>query len=295
MRPNRGLDPTALTIQVQRRGSARERCAREERTDVNRWNGIVILILTLSAWSLGTEAGQIDYTVFVLGGQSNMEGQAETAQVDKSLRRDYPNTDLYLFGKRVGLFDQPKCGPEISFADSISEALHDSRIILVKYAVGGTSLLAWAPDWDETRAKIAGNESAGPLYRNLLGQIATATEGKRVHFGAVLWMQGERDAKFVPAAEQYEAHFLGLIERVRADLRTPDLLFLYGQVNPPRSTYPGLEQVRQAQLRVQNRIANVRMVDTDDLSKLADQLHYDAKGQITLGRRFAQAYLSMRK
>lgn len=39
------------------------------------------------------------------------------------------------------------------------------------------------------------------------------------------------------------------------------------------------------------RIAGVYLIETDDLGKQSDRIHYDAAGQITLGRRISEAWL----
>jgi hypothetical protein len=233
--------------------------------------------------------------VFILAGQSNMEGQGKLAELDVSLSRQPANIEFYLSGVHSLMIAQPTVGPEFSLASELSQAMPARQIVFVKYALGGVSLLAWAPDWVPTRAALTENEQVGPLYRNLLDQIGAITRNKTVEFSGVFWMQGERDARYPAAAAEYETNLAEFIQRLRRDLKTPQLPFIFGQVNPPASTYPGLESVRSAQVRIARAVPNTKLVATDDLTKLADGLHYDTSGQVSLGRRFALAYLALPK
>ena len=66
-----------------------------------------------------------------------------------------------------------------------------------------------------------------------------------------------------------------------------------GHINPPSDMYPALEAVRRAQERVAEEDAGVVLVSTDGLSKQGDRVHYDSRGLLELGRRFADAYLEL--
>ena len=72
-----------------------------------------------------------------------------------------------------------------------------------------------------------------------------------------------------------------------------DLPFVLGLVNPPPERYPAYDAVRDAQRRAAREFVNVHLVETDDLSKRSDNLHYDTAGNLELGRRFAAMYLSL--
>lgn len=233
--------------------------------------------------------------VFILAGQSNMVGHGgRVAELDESLRRQPPTLDFFHDGVRTPMAAQPTAGPEFSLASELSQAMPGRRIVFIKYALGGVSLLDWAPEWDATRAAVTENEGVGPLYRNLMTQIGNATRDTAVEFAAVFWMQGERDARYPQAAAQYEANLTELIQRFRRDLKTPTLPFIIGQVNPPAARFPAAGAVRSAQARVAQKVPGTKLVTTDDLSKRPDGVHYDTGAQVALGRRFAQAYLASR-
>jgi len=232
--------------------------------------------------------------VFILAGQSNMGGRAQVAELDESQQRLPVNVELYDAGTRIAVADKATFGPEVTLADELSRAMPDAPLVFIKYTAGGTSLLAWAPDWTEAGAATTGNAGAGPLYQRLLEQVAAITANRETELAAVFWMQGERDARYPAAGAAYERNFAALIQRIRRDLKAPDLPFIFGQVNPPAGTYPGLAAVRAAQVRVAERVGRTTLVTTDDLTKRPDRLHYDTQGQLALGRRFAAAYLARR-
>ncbi len=233
--------------------------------------------------------------VFILSGQSNMVGQGNTADLDETLRTMPSNVLYFLDGERADFAANERFGPEVTFAHELSRALPDTSIVLLKYAVGGTSLLAWAPEWTAESARVTQNEGRGPLYEQLLEMVATVRPrlGQGARMAGVLWMQGERDARFPPAGAAYAANLEMFVRRLREDLGAPELPFLFGQVDPPPDRYPATADVRDAQASAPGRIPASRMVSTAELSKHDDRLHYDTEGQLSLGRRFARAYLEM--
>ena len=184
-------------------------------------------------------------------------------------------------------------GPEVGLARALGTALAGERLVLVKYAVDGSSLLDWAPDWDRQAAETTGFPEFGPLYRELLAYLrhVQTKVGADCRAAAVFWMQGERDARIPEAGALYEVHLVELIRRFREDLNVVGLPFLFGQVNPPAELYPAVDLVRAAQASVARRIEGTRLVSTDGLSKWGDGVHYDTAGQLELGRRFADTFL----
>lgn len=243
-----------------------------------------------------TSAQDEETLVFILAGQSNMVGQGDTAALSEDLRRLPPNVRYYLDGESVGIAAGNRFGPEVTFADELAEAYPEKTIVLIKFALGGSSLLAWAPDWTPEAAELTENRGQGPLYRRLMEYVSSSRSAhpRNARLAAVLWMQGERDARFPAAGEQYGANLSVLVDRIREDLDAPDLPFIFGQVNPPPERYPASEEVRNAQQAAERLIRGATMVSTEGLAKHDDDLHYNTAGQLELGRRFARAYLAMR-
>jgi len=188
-------------------------------------------------------------------------------------------------------FAEPWFGPEVTFAHEIAKTWTEERILIIKFAVGSSSLLAWSPDWTKRKAKITNNEDVGPLYDKLIRFIEAVTIEINVKFLGIMWMQGERDAKFENSALNYAINFEKFISKIRSDLYSPQLPFIYGQINPPAEQFHFVHIVREAQAQIEHQVSGMKMIKTDDLSKLEDGLHYNACGLIKLGKRFAKAFL----
>ena len=114
-----------------------------------------------------------------------------------------------------------------------------------------------------------------------------------------LWMQGEQDAKHLVSATAYAASLRRLRQRLAADTGTAaDLPLAFGQVLPHE---PALDRfTNRTEMRAQMAAADMdsgkpeamprtRMVSTDGFGLAADTVHYNAEGQLRLGRAFARA------
>ena len=218
--------------------------------------------------------------IVILSGQSNMVGHGQLSELDGT---DLPaGVQLFDLNPRDGCF-----GPEYGFARGIQKRSRFDELWLVKYAVGGSSLLAWEPDWSAERAALTDDADKGPLYERLIRHFERTTQGEEVEVLACLWMQGERDARYKSAAAQYQSNLTRLIARMRNDLNQPDMAFILGLAYPPAQRYNNRSVVREAQRNVAAGVKNVHVVETAGLSKHDDDLHYDTAGQLELGRRFA--------
>jgi hypothetical protein len=236
---------------------------------------------------------RVDPYVFVLSGQSNMLGQGTTAELTGDLSTLPPTVQLFVDGEPALFTDRRSFGPEVTFAHEMARAWPDRNIVLLKYAVGGTSLLAWAPEWSEAQAELTANANAGPLYSQLMAAVRGPALGPSARFAGLLWMQGERDARYLTVGPDYLANLGTFVAAVRADLDEPDLPLLLGLVNPPPERYPAADVVRAQQLAAPDELAMTAVIDTAGVTKRDDDLHYDTAGQLELGRRFAQAYLRL--
>jgi hypothetical protein len=231
-----------------------------------------------------------EFKTFILAGQSNMAGLGNITEIPEYLLQT-PSNVFYAENKTYKKFAEPRFGPEITFAHEIAKAWSAEKILIVKYAVGSSSLLDWSPHWSYEEAKETHNEDYGSLYFKLIKYIEIAWLGKEAEFKGILWMQGERDAKFKNAAVQYKNNLKTFIHKIREDLHVQDLPFIIGQVNPPEDEFPFASVVCKAQHEIEKEIPNTKLVYTNDLQKLEDGLHYASEGLIELGQRFAQTFL----
>lgn len=247
-----------------------------------------LIALTFLVLSSNLQAKEL---VFILAGQSNMVGQGTASELPPAYRRVPRNVEFYYNGYKTPLNRFKHFGPEIGFAHELSRYFPHDKIKLIKFAVGGTSLFAWDPTWNATKAHSTRNASAGPLFKKLIQTVNIQFDGKNSKLAGILWMQGETDAKYLTAANQYAGNLNRFVNALRSKLYSPNSPFIMGSVNPPLNLFPSTLIVQKAQKLSARRIRNLRLVKTEDLGKRNDHLHYNTAGQLELGKRFARAYL----
>ena len=225
-------------------------------------------------------------TVVILAGQSNMAGHGELDELDDAALP----SDARLFDLNPM---ENSFGPEVGFARKWMRRRPADELWLVKYAVGGSSMLAWQPDWTAENAALTHDEAKGPLYARLMKHTRQALGDADCRIAGCLWMQGESDARYAHAANAYHANLRHFMSRLRGDLGFPRLPFVLGLVNPPSDPWRHVAAVRQSQRQIAREDNFAALVGTDGLRKYADNLHYDTAGQLELGRRFADALLDM--
>ena len=146
----------------------------------------------------GADLQRPDPIVFVLAGQSNMVGQGRVNELAAGQKALPSSVSLFVGTEEIVPAERSRFGPELTFAQELAEAAPEQEFVLVKYAIGATSLLDWAPEWDAATASITGNAERGPLYQQLISIIEELALAD-ANFGAVLWMQGERDSRIEAA------------------------------------------------------------------------------------------------
>jgi len=245
-----------------------------------------IVFLGLLVWVAPVSAKQ--ELIFILAGQSNMAGQGERSKLPAAYRRNPANVSYFYNGYKTPLNHFAHFGPEIGFAHAISKRFPRHQIKIVKFAVGGTSMLAWAPNWSAQRANLTRNASAGPLFKKLLQTVNANYDDKKTRISTVLWVQGEADAKYPAVARQYKNNLRNFVIALRRRLDNRMTQFLVAGVNPPIKQFPASALVNRAQKQVVSSLPNMQFIRTSDLTKRADQLHYDTSGQLRLGKRFAR-------
>lgn len=245
---------------------------------------IILKILTIAFFLTSCSSARSGDRVFVLAGQSNMQGLGTVYQLKPWQKRTPPNVEFYTRGSKqpVALVSGGRFGPEVNFAHDLARAFPKDRIIIIKVAAGGTPITQWIPG---TRNYLA-------ILNQVRHALANSPRTRQVE--AILWMQGESDATTQHRASRYDGDLKHIIRQLRRDLRSPHSLFMIGQVNPLAQRFPYVGTVRAKQQQVHNQVPNTQLIPTSDLSKTSDQLHYDTNGQLTLGKRFASAYLRLR-
>ncbi|MGS2763002.1 sialate O-acetylesterase [Sinomicrobium sp. M5D2P9] len=226
--------------------------------------------------------------LIILAGQSNMVGAGQKKEIDHKGINEH--ITYYNFGKssRLSPASDSSFGPELGICDKLSAYFPDKEFILIKYAVGGSSLYDWAVNYDPEKVAAMGTPEFGKLYDSLVHHTYQLTKGKKIKPMALIWMQGETDARFTAAGKDYYTGFRKLIDNIRKDMDQQDLPVLYGRINPVIERYPGAKLVREAQEKIEKDVEHAYMISTEGLDKNQDELHYSSKGQIGLGHRFGK-------
>ena len=261
--------------------------------------------------------------VFVLSGQSNMVGWGNSLELD-SVARFGHDQRLWMFEDGAWRPLKPHrrpsnaqrtqwgikeftFGPEIGFAHAIAAAWPGRRIGIVKQAVGGTGIMAWAPEWNEEDAAITGDAAKGPLYAKLVGKAQAALNAESVELRGFLWLQGAKDMRDVRAASRYADNLAELAAALRRDLGVADLPALIGSyrtadipdsldgVDPSEyelaPTRPGGWQVLLAQTNVAKTIPDSATVVLRDLPRHPGNIHANTEGMLQAGRAYARVFL----
>lgn len=209
--------------------------------------------LTWFCLNLGAaDAGQV--RLFVLSGQSNMQGVK----------------------------------PDASFTPAVKQAFPDDDVIVVHYAEGGTPIRRWWKGWSGPHdvSAVGADQAPGDLYDALMTKVQTALAGRTPDTVVLAWMQGERDAKSGLSAS-YEQALKGLIQAVRDDLKQPAVAVVIGRLSDHQKGKAHWDAVRAIQEKVATQDPRGAWVDTDDLNGEKNDLHCTKDGFVELGRRFA--------
>jgi hypothetical protein len=222
--------------------------------------------------------------VFIFAGQSNMVGTgANVSDLPEDLKGEQKMA-FFFDGIKWGVLAPGKTekrgfGPEISFSRKISTEIKEP-IGIVKYSVAGTNLAQhWLP---------ANPES---LYAKLLKKVSAAQQMRKTEMIGMIWMQGESDSFDKNMAEAYSKNLSDFIQTTRKDLKSPEMFFVAGRVNPPKDRFPFVVIVRYAQEKCT--VPGYAFVDCDPLEKMRDRLHYNTRGLVDMGYRFADAMLML--
>jgi len=233
---------------------------------------LAALLLAVPAWAGQPKKGPVK--VFILAGQSNMEGQGAIDGTQKgtleTLVKDPASAARYIHlvakdGKWVvrddvwcsygnkgkltvgGFAGAGAIGPELGFGWIVGDYL-DNQVLLIKVAVGGTSL---AQNW---RPPSSGGE-VGWLYKAVLDTVKNLPktlkadfpdyDGKGYEIAGFGWHQGWQDGCVDAMANEYEKNMVNFIKDIRKDLGVPNLPFVIGG-----SGFGGWQQANIRRLKI---------------------------------------------
>jgi hypothetical protein len=249
--------------------------------------------------------------VFVLAGQSNMEGRADGSKLtlgDRERLGKVQNRVQLAFNyepirelnvvkpaEEIGTIYNKKFifGPELFFGIELAEAWADEKILLVKRSEGATSLHGcWNPEWQEDKAATMGEEQEPKLYRELIAYVKQVLSGygeDEYEICGFLWVQGETDSGNETASAEYSNNLRNLIQRIRHDMGYASMPFMLFQVGQGK-VVEGMKQVA----RVMPKVTLIpQSIDPNSLhfyQKMKNG-HYNYDGMKKLGSRFADLFL----
>ncbi len=274
-----------------------------------------LLSLTFLFPSLKSE----QVNVILIGGQSNTTGQGRVSNLPASFKAN-PKVRIfysrYLNSGKGGEVWKPLCpasespdrfGVELSLGTSLQKQFPGKKIALIKHGLSGSNLYSqWNP------GKTAADQK-GPEYQKFLqtvnkGLDELKKQGDTPVIRGMVWQQGEADARDtagITNSRAYESNLKHFIQRVREDLHSETMPFVYGTVMPMKAErFTGREIVKQAQRNVSETSGKTAatpgaiLVEADDLQMLhsdyntpspKDDVHLGTFGLLNLGERFAKA------
>jgi hypothetical protein len=239
------------------------------------------------------ESGLVAFVVFA--GQSNMGGVGQDASTLPATWKPDPLT--FIWNDLAGAWQQMQpgvntgyanlaqtWGPEVQFAIDFRAEHPGDPLYIVKNVAGGTLLAASAaPTWDWSPM------SRGELYdqtTQMIQRAGAAIGSPRLE--AVFWGQGEQDASFVETAPYYGQNLTQFFADIRSDwLHDPNGKIGFFRIG---TSLGYADQVRSAELSVDQADPNATSFDTAAFPRQADAVHLTNVGLDETGDGFYQLY-----
>ena len=266
---------------------------------------------------------QKNVKLFILSGQSNAAGNGNGDDLSESQIKTDPEVLIYrgrdsnweeMYPQRKGKpkFDikDKKFGVEMSFSKELKKMYPDDIIAICKVGVrGATSIIAWEKDHDRSGFKkdmleIMKVESLDTkkkqvhLYHDIIngvkkgiGLLKLKSEISAIEVSGMLWLQTEKDGRLESSAKAYKQRLRNLIENVRTDLNSPNLVFMYMDSHCD-SDHDNRNIMKKDFRDLANEMKRIGLVENNDLPTY-EGVHFTSEGLWTLGERFKDKYLEM--
>ena len=286
----------------------------------------ILLFLSFAGISLGQNTQKTN--VFLLAGQSNMDGRGDASKLSEAEMKLLTNASQkihFVYKGTVGEgnairyngaldFTNPwnfvkqkfrieKCfGPELFFGVELVKNYPKQDYLFIKRSQGGTSLYgAWNPNWSFEKASFFNEQDKPKLYQDFIDLVDA--ELAELHpdsyeIVGMLWVQGETDSNTSNgsvAADTYHFNLENLINSVRGHYDIPDLPFLIVGV--------GSKKVQKAMVQVSNKLTNVSFIERSQDVNRSNYTpiythewngkpvgHYNYEGMKKIGQLFFKSY-----
>ena len=244
----------------------------------------ILLFLSFAGVSLGQIAKKTK--VFILAGQSNMDGRGDASNLSEAEMKLLSNASQKIYfvykgtvgeGNAIqykgGLdFTNPwsfvkkkfrieKCfGPELFFGMELVKNHPKHDYLFIKRSQCGTSLYgAWNPNWSFEKASFFNEQDKPKLYQdfiNLVDAELAKLNTDSYEIVGMLWVQGETASNTINgsiAADTYHQNLENLVNSVRGHYHIPNLPFLILGV--------GSKKVQKAMFEVSKKLNNVSFIE----------------------------------
>jgi hypothetical protein len=253
--------------------------------------------------------------VFILAGQSNMVGYfSDISILTADQKTSDTNAKIYMNGdgdaSKKGSWQTlatgfgattSYIGPELFFGKTLTDSVVGKKVALIKYSIGGTYLGksdGWLPP-------SSNNGTGGTLYNNLISCMTSAMNSINTAFdtskytpkyAGFVWLQGEFDAYDLTLSNAYATNLKNLISDIRTKVNVSDLPVILPLIDT-LSDWTYYSIVRAADVAMKQQLTNVDTLETKycpmGTGSYVAGLHYNAKGQVTIGTVSAQRWLAM--
>jgi len=265
------------------------------------------LLLIMSLLVLAACNREPRYDVYLFIGQSNMAGRGnilpqDTVVIphafildgsDQIIPAKAPLNLYSTIRKRVGM---QKINPSYSFAKAIAGTSRNDMLMVVN-ARGGSALDEWLKGAPTGTFSLRGTDDpeldGQPMpsfYDEAVRRAKIAMEHGQLK--AILWHQGCSDS-----GPQTVSTYLDRLEVFVSDLRKDlgvgeEVPFIAGEIP---YFFSGSKLFNPMIRNIEEHIPNSAWVSAEGCTGNADSLHFSREGQILLGQRYAEKYLSLSK
>lgn len=241
-----------------------------------RWLVVIALVLSgvpSRALLQAADGAAEPLTVFVLAGTSNMlGGPAKVENLPDDLRGPLAEVLTYRGGEWVPIeAGKNLVGNEATFGRAMAKHLG--------HPVG----IVW------TSVRYVASDSPGPAIQNIVKQ--SREKGRPVEIAGMLLDVSYGDGNKEETAKAYGEGLIRWVETARRELGDANLPIVLMRAIPPRSSTSPLETVRQAQDAL--KLPNFRLVNSDEIERGGDRVHFTTAGRLELGRRYSAAMIEL--
>ena len=209
------------------------------------------------------------FRVFVLMGQSNMQGTGRAKELKAPYNEKHDRIRIWANGRWEYFVPSQRFGPGVSFAHQLADFWPDDTIGIIKVAIGGTGIRGFEKNWSFERAERTFDGKKGPLYRDLMNAVAEARAISKPEFCGFVWKQGAADGTRKDLANAYYDTFKQLISDLRTDLGAPDLpVFVPSYMNDEELLKAVLSNMSDEDLLKAKKSASKRPLNDEDLLKV---------------------------